>query len=118
MFVGYISHARLKNAQYWSIAKKGAEGYNQRHTDFCGIIMATKKKAADFEQSLNALEALVNKMEQGDLTLEESLQAFSTGIQLTRECQTRLAEAEQQVSLLLEQQGEITLTEFDASDDE
>jgi exodeoxyribonuclease VII small subunit len=57
-------------------------------------------------------------MEQGDLTLEESLQAFSTGIQLTRECQTRLAEAEQQVTLLLEQQGEITLTEFDASDDE
>jgi exodeoxyribonuclease VII small subunit len=83
-----------------------------------GIIMAVKKKAADFEQSLNALEALVNKMEQGDMTLEESLQAFATGIQLTRECQTRLAEAEQKVSLLIEQQGQITLTEFDASDDE
>ena len=55
--------------------------------------MATKKKAIDFEQSLNALEALVIKMEQGDLTLEESLKAFSTGIELTRECQTRLAEA-------------------------
>ena len=80
--------------------------------------MAAKKKAADFEQSLNTLEALVNKMEQGDLSLEESLQAFSTGLQLTRKCQTRLAEAVQQVTLLLEQQGEITLTEFDASDDE
>ena len=80
--------------------------------------MAAKKKAADFEQSLNALEALVNKMEQGDLTLEQSLEAFSNGIQLTRECQTRLAEAEQQVNLLLEQQGEITLVEFDTSDDE
>ncbi|RYY77095.1 MAG: exodeoxyribonuclease VII small subunit [Gammaproteobacteria bacterium] len=78
--------------------------------------MAGKKKAADFEQSLTSLEELVNKMEQGDLTLEESLQAFSTGIQLTRECQTRLAEAEQQVTLLLEQQGEVVLVEFDESD--
>jgi exodeoxyribonuclease VII small subunit len=74
--------------------------------------MAAKKKATDFEQSLNALEELVNKMEQGDLTLEQSLQAFTQGIQLTRECQARLAEAEQQVSLLLEEQGELQLTDF------
>lgn len=80
--------------------------------------MAIKKKAADFEQSLNALEALVNKMEQGDLTLEESLLAFAAGIQLTRECQTRLAEAEQQVTLLQEQQGQIRLSEFNTSDDQ
>ncbi len=80
--------------------------------------MAVKKKAADFEQSLNALETLVNNMEQGDLTLEESLQAFATGIQLTRECQTRLAEAEQQVTLLQEQQGQIRLSEFDANNDQ
>ena len=59
--------------------------------------MAVKKKGADFEQSLNALETLVNKMEQGDMTLEESLKAFETGIQLTRDCQARLAAAEQQV---------------------
>jgi exodeoxyribonuclease VII small subunit len=80
--------------------------------------MAAKKKAVDFEQSLALLEALVNKMEHGDLSLEASLQAFSTGIQLTRECQTRLAEAEQQVSLLQEEQGDISLSEFDPSDDE
>jgi len=122
MFVGNISHDWSKIAQIILVAKGWGEVYNRRHPTlellFTGIIMAVKKKAADFEQSLNALEALVNKMEQGDLTLEESLQAFSTGIQLTRECQTRLAEAEQQVSLLLEQQGEIVLTEFDAGDDE
>lgn len=79
--------------------------------------MAAKKKALDFEQSLAALEALVNKMEQGELSLEESLKAFSEGIALTRECQTRLAEAEQQVSLLIEQQGQISLTEFDSDDE-
>ncbi len=56
-----------------------------------------KKKGVDFEQSLSTLESLVNRMEQGDMTLEESLHAFESGIALTRECQTRLAAAEQQV---------------------
>lgn len=80
--------------------------------------MAVKKKGADFEQSLSALEALVNKMEEGDLTLEESLKAFETGIQLTRDCQTRLAAAEQQVQKLMEQQGNISLEPFDAQGDD
>ena len=104
--------------RFFMVAKGGRQVYNWPQFILSGIIMSVKKKAADFEQSLNALEELVNKMEQGDLSLEESLLAFSTGIQLTRECQTRLAEAEQQVTLLLEQQGEIVLTEFDKSDTE
>jgi exodeoxyribonuclease VII small subunit len=80
--------------------------------------MPVKKKPVNFEQSLSALEALVNRMEKGDLTLEESLQAFETGIQLTRECQTRLAEAEQQVQKLVEEQGELRLEAFDTDETE
>lgn len=76
----------------------------------------SKKKGVDFEQSLATLESLVNRMEQGDMTLEESLQAFETGIALTRECQTRLAAAEQQVSKLIEQQGTISLEPFAAEE--
>lgn len=72
----------------------------------------SKKKGADFEQSLSTLESLVNRMEQGDMTLEESLQAFETGIALTRECQNRLAAAELQVTKLIEQQGNISLESF------
>jgi len=75
-----------------------------------------KKKGVDFEQSLSTLESLVNRMEQGDMTLEESLLAFETGIALTRECQTRLAAAEQQVSKLIEQQGSISLEPFDTDE--
>ncbi|WP_027329337.1 exodeoxyribonuclease VII small subunit [Marinimicrobium agarilyticum] len=71
--------------------------------------MPTKKKSVDFEQSLSDLEALVNQMEQGELSLEESLKAFERGIQLTRDCQERLSAAEQQVQTLMEQQGQITL---------
>ncbi len=74
--------------------------------------MAAKKKALDFEQSLQQLEALVTEMEKGELSLEDSLKAFENGIQLTRECQTRLAEAEQKVQLLVEQQGQLTSQPF------
>ena len=77
-----------------------------------------KKKGVDFEQSLSTLEALVTRMEQGDMTLEESLQAFETGIALTRECQARLAAAEQQVSKLVEQQGNIQPEAFNADEGE
>ncbi len=76
--------------------------------------MAGKKKpGTDFEQSLKALEALVERMEQGDMSLEESLESFARGIELTRECQQRLSAAEQQVKQLVEQQGQIALAPFD-----
>ena len=74
--------------------------------------MAAKKKPVDFEKSLQQLEELVSAMEKGDMTLEQSLQAFETGIQLTRECQSRLTQAEQKVQLLTEQQGELHATPF------
>lgn len=67
-----------------------------------------KKKPADsfdFENALAELENLVTAMEEGDLSLEESLQAFEKGIKLTRECQTALKQAEQKVQVLLDEDG-------------
>lgn len=78
--------------------------------------MAARKKAVDFEKALSELETLVSTMEKGDMSLEESLKAFETGIKLTRDCQTRLSEAEQKVEMLIEQQGELQLTDFDPED--
>lgn len=78
--------------------------------------MPPKKKSIDFEQSLEMLEGLVNRMEQGDMTLEESLQAFESGIALTRECQSRLAAAELQVTKLIESQGDVELAAFDTEE--
>lgn len=54
----------------------------------------------DFETALAQLEELVVKMESGSLPLEESLAAYRRGVSLTRICQERLAQAEQQVSVL------------------
>jgi len=68
--------------------------------------MAGKKdKPFDFEVSLSQLEDLVTAMEDGDLSLEESLKAFETGIKLTRECQAALQRAEQKVQVLMNSDG-------------
>lgn len=76
------------------------------------------KKSPNFEQSLNELEAIVDKMEQGDLTLEESLAQFEKGVKLSRQCQATLREAEQKVQILLEKNGLQPLQPFDIEDDE
>lgn len=56
----------------------------------------------DFEKKLTRLEEIVQKMEKGDLPLEQSLKLFEEGIGLTRECQTQLSEAENKIRLLVD----------------
>ena len=69
--------------------------------------MANKKTDSfNFEQALEDLEELVTAMEEGELSLEESLQAFERGIKLTRECQTALKKAEQKVQVLINEDGD------------
>lgn len=58
----------------------------------------------NFEQALAELKLLVEKMEQGGLPLQDSLQYFEQGIGLIRHCQQQLASAEQKVKILTEQQ--------------
>lgn len=77
-----------------------------------------KTKPIDFEQALTDLEALVSKMEAGDLSLEQSLKAFEEGVKLTRECQTQLAEAEQRVQKLMEEDGRLTAVNFEENTEE
>lgn len=55
----------------------------------------------DFEKKLGRLEEIVQKMEKGDLALEESLKLFEEGVKLSRECHQRLNEAETKVKLLM-----------------
>ena len=64
--------------------------------------MARKAVSVNLEQSLDTLESLVEQMESGDLTLEESLKAFEQGVKLTRDCQQALKAAEQRVRVLME----------------
>ncbi|MCG5499412.1 exodeoxyribonuclease VII small subunit [Ectothiorhodospira lacustris] len=74
---------------------------------------------AAFEQDLEALEALVARMEQGELSLEASLKEFEHGIALTRRCQQALTQAEQKVRQLTESGTDIDFdTPGQGSDEE
>lgn len=68
--------------------------------------MSRKREQIDFEASIKELEALVARMEGGNLTLEESLKDFERGVALARACQKALAEAEQKVRILTNRNGE------------
>ena len=82
---------------------------------------ADQPAASDFERSLAELEQIVEKLEQGELSLDESLRHFERGVQLTRVCQSALKQAEQKVEILLRKSGapgEFEAAPFDAEDNE
>jgi exodeoxyribonuclease VII small subunit len=72
----------------------------------------------DFEAAMSELEQLVERLEQGELPLEESLKAFERGVALTRVCQTALKDAEQKVEILLKKSGQAWVEEFEPEDSE
>jgi len=73
-----------------------------------------KEQPKSFETSLEALEQIVQDLEQGELPLEKSLELFEQGIRLSRECQERLSQAERRIEILLrDNQGRVTVSEFE-----
>jgi exodeoxyribonuclease VII small subunit len=74
------------------------------------------KNLANFEQALAELEGIVERMEKGELTLEESLAQFERGVTLARSCQDALKQAEQKVELLVSRAGEDKLEPLDDDD--
>ncbi len=83
--------------------------------------MASRKKAetspvADFEKSLKGLETIVEKLERGEHSLQDSLQFFEQGVALSRRCQEALTAAEQRVRILVEEdvEGQAVLEAFDS----
>lgn len=79
--------------------------------------MPAKKKTPDFESSLAQLETMVEQLEQGDLSLEQSLQTFEQGVKLTRDCQSILAQAEQKVQMLIQQNGQLEQVPFEVPEE-
>ena len=75
-----------------------------------------KGKTIDFEQALGELETVVEKLEHGDLPLEEALKQFERGIELTRGCQASLKQAEQKVEILLQKTPDAEPAPFDAEE--
>lgn len=69
----------------------------------------------DFESALSELESLVKTLEDGDLTLEKSLELFERGVELSRYCHTRLEEAEKRIDVLTDK-GEVRSAPAELSD--
>jgi exodeoxyribonuclease VII small subunit len=68
----------------------------------------------NFEQTLAELEALVARLESGELPLDQALAIFEQGVKLTRACQAALQAAQQKVQILTQQGGEPRLEDFEA----
>tara|TARA_Y100001935_G_scaffold61610_1_gene51616 strand:- start:996 stop:1214 length:219 start_codon:yes stop_codon:yes gene_type:complete len=62
----------------------------------------TKKDTVNFETSLQKLEKIIEKLEDGDISLEDSVKSFEEGIGLVKECQKQLSQAELKVKKLLD----------------
>src|SRR5580765_3501411 len=78
------------------------------------IVPKTDAQTPDFERMLKELETLVGRLEQGELSLDESLRQFERGIELTRLCEQALKAAEQKVEILLEHSADGTAVPFDS----
>ena len=65
-----------------------------------------------FEESLDELEALVDRLERGQLLLDESLELFKRGMKLARICNRKLSKAERKIELLIEENGSLKTVTF------
>ena len=69
----------------------------------------TKKDTVNFEVSLQKLKKIIEKLEDGDISLEESVRSFEEGIGLVKECQKQLSQAELKVKKLLDNSDTVDL---------
>ena len=76
--------------------------------------MATKKTEVSFEENIKELEGIVQKLEAGEVSLDEMLCLFEEGIRRTKECTSQLKKAEQKITVLMKNgDGEICETPFE-----
>lgn len=80
--------------------------------------MTRDPEQPDFEQALDELEKIVERLEHGDLPLEEAMKTFERGVELTRHCQTALKAAQQRVEILLKRNGQPQIEPFTTDEDE
>lgn len=93
----YVKLVKSAIDQCYRLVKLGALSAQQKLN--AKKPMADQNKSIDFEKKLQDLEALVAKLETGELSLEESLKAYESGIALTRECQGILEKAQLRVEM-------------------
>jgi len=76
------------------------------------------RKEKRFEDALRELEAIVKRLESGELALEESLKIFEEGVALSKYCFQKLEEAEKRVSILMKEESGLKKAPFETDKDE
>ena len=87
-------------------------------TDPATMSTSEKPSIGGLEKSLEELEALVTRLESGDLPLEQALKEFERGVKLTRQCQSALQQAEQKVEILLKKTEQAEPVPFEPNEDD
>ncbi len=76
--------------------------------------MAKKEEGKNFEELMQNLESIVQELEKGDLNLDDSVAKFEEGMKISKECNKILEDSEKRISILLENNGEVTEEDFNA----
>ena len=74
--------------------------------------MATKKEECNFEELIEKLEEITNKLEKEQLSLDESVKLFEEGIELSKKCDSKLEDAEKRITVLINKNNEIKEENF------
>ena len=74
------------------------------------------EKNISFEEQIKKKKKIVNELEKGELSLDESVAKFEEGIKLSKECNKVLEEAEKKITILVNQNGEVEEENFDVDD--
>ena len=76
--------------------------------------MAKKSEEKSFEELMEELENITTKLEKEQISLDESVKLFEEGMNISKECNKKLEEAEKRITILLEENGELKEEDFDA----
>ncbi len=75
--------------------------------------MPSKKNYKDFESAINRLEEITALLENGEATLEESIELYTEGLEIAKYCSTNLNGAEKKIKMIMEKNGSILEVDFD-----
>ncbi len=75
--------------------------------------MSNKEESKSFEELMADLENIVQELEKGDLNLDDSVTKFEEGMKISKECNKILESSEKRISILLENNGEISEEDFE-----
>lgn len=79
--------------------------------------MPPKKKPPDFEAAIERLEQITAQLEEGEISLDDSIKAYTEGVEIAKLCNDKLADAEKKIRLIRTQGGMTTEEEFEVEDD-